>query len=349
MTGTARCPSGIGADIDDLVPLLAEYLPHQRWFSAQGPAAGPATSTITDRTADRRRTSTTPTSSRCCSPSGPPTGPHRYQLWIGWSWQLPDRLAHAVIGAVGGRTAYDALHDTDVSALAARGDRREPRLRVGGARAGPARAGRRDRHVRAEGLVIGAEQSNTSIVYGHSAILKVFRRLEPGPNPDAEIHRALHAVGSTHIAQPLGEIVGPVDGEETTLGAAHRVLRQQRRGLGDGDRQRARPDERGRPARRRGRRRLRRRVLPARARRSPPCTPTWPGVRHHVAPHDELARDPRPDAARGRTRRPTWCPSLAEHRDGDPGRVRAGRRTTRPGSTCSASTATCTSVRCCAR
>ncbi len=69
----------------------------------------------------------------------------------------------------------------------------------------------------AEGLVIGAEQSNTSIVYGHSAILKVFRRLEPGPNPDAEIHRALHAVGSQHIAQPLGEITGPVDGEETTL------------------------------------------------------------------------------------------------------------------------------------
>ena len=53
--------------------------------------------------------------------------------------------------------------------------------------------------------MIGAEQSNTSIVYGHSAILKVFRRLEPGPNPDAEIHRALHAVGSTHIAQSFGE------------------------------------------------------------------------------------------------------------------------------------------------
>ena len=66
--------------------------------------------------------------------------------------------------------------------------------------------------------MIGAEQSNTSIVYGHSAILKVFRRLEPGPNPDAEIHRALHAVGSTHIAQPLGVITGPVQGEETTLG-----------------------------------------------------------------------------------------------------------------------------------
>ena len=48
----------------------------------------------------------------------------------------------------------------------------------------------------APGLVIGAEQSNTSIVYGHSSILKVFRRLEPGLNPDAEVHRALRAAGS---------------------------------------------------------------------------------------------------------------------------------------------------------
>ena len=45
----------------------------------------------------------------------------------------------------------------------------------------------------AGGLVIGAEQSNTSIVYGSSSILKVFRRLEPGLNPDAEVHRALQA------------------------------------------------------------------------------------------------------------------------------------------------------------
>ena len=69
----------------------------------------------------------------------------------------------------------------------------------------------------APGLVIGAEQSNTSIVYGNSSILKVFRRLEPGPNPDAEVHRALHAAGSAHIAPPLGVIEGPVAGERTTL------------------------------------------------------------------------------------------------------------------------------------
>ena len=39
--------------------------------------------------------------------------------------------------------------------------------------------------------VMGAEQSNTSIVFGDVAIMKLFRRLEPGINPDVEIGRFL--------------------------------------------------------------------------------------------------------------------------------------------------------------
>lgn len=37
----------------------------------------------------------------------------------------------------------------------------------------------------------GAEQSNTSLVFGEQAIMKLYRRLEPGEHPDAEIARFL--------------------------------------------------------------------------------------------------------------------------------------------------------------
>ena len=42
-----------------------------------------------------------------------------------------------------------------------------------------------------DGEVSGAEQSNTSIRYAPAAIAKIFRRVEPGMNPDVEITRAL--------------------------------------------------------------------------------------------------------------------------------------------------------------
>jgi len=52
-----------------------------------------------------------------------------------------------------------------------------------------------------------AEQSNTSIVFGDVAILKLFRRLEPGVNPDVEIGRFLTTkTHFTHTPPLLGVI-----------------------------------------------------------------------------------------------------------------------------------------------
>ncbi len=63
--------------------------------------------------------------------------------------------------------------------------------------------------------VIGGEQSNTSIVFGDRAILKLFRHLETGHNPDVEIGRFLTTrtnfagtpalLGLIHLRGPAGD------------------------------------------------------------------------------------------------------------------------------------------------
>jgi maltose alpha-D-glucosyltransferase/alpha-amylase len=65
-----------------------------------------------------------------------------------------------------------------------------------------------------------AEQSNTSIVYGSHWILKLFRRLQPGENPDVEIGRFLTDVAHfAHVPPFLGEItkIAANGGEQTTV------------------------------------------------------------------------------------------------------------------------------------
>ncbi len=73
-----------------------------------------------------------------------------------------------------------------------------------------------------EGLVpaaVRAEQSNTSVIFGNKLILKLFRRLEPGVNPDLEITRRLTARGFPHSPPLAGSLEYNSDGEpEATVG-----------------------------------------------------------------------------------------------------------------------------------
>ena len=71
-----------------------------------------------------------------------------------------------------------------------------------------------------------AEQSNTSILYGHDFILKLFRRLQPGENPDVEIGRFLTEVAHfRHIAPFLGEItMTTASGEAATTAMLQKLV-----------------------------------------------------------------------------------------------------------------------------
>jgi maltose alpha-D-glucosyltransferase/alpha-amylase len=67
---------------------------------------------------------------------------------------------------------------------------------------------------------LNVEQSNTSVVIGHRAVLKAYRRLQPGRHPEVEIGRFLTDVaGFAHVPPLLGDIEHvAADGTVTALG-----------------------------------------------------------------------------------------------------------------------------------
>src|SRR6266545_4897673 len=60
---------------------------------------------------------------------------------------------------------------------------------------------------------LGVEQSNTSIAFGERLILKVYRLLEPGGNPEVEVNAFLTRVGFREAPALLGSASYVVDGE----------------------------------------------------------------------------------------------------------------------------------------
>jgi maltose alpha-D-glucosyltransferase/alpha-amylase len=131
-----------------------------------------------------------------------------------------ERAPHAVLARVTGArkgVLFDATHDEAFGAALLdliEGGREIP-LRRGTVRAAatsayPAARGAGLLHV-ARGA---AEQSNTSLVYGERLILKLFRRFEPGPNPDVEIGRYLtERAGFTRVPAVAGEMAYQRPGE----------------------------------------------------------------------------------------------------------------------------------------
>ncbi|MFN2526978.1 MAG: hypothetical protein ABR505_12070 [Actinomycetota bacterium] len=77
--------------------------------------------------------------------------------------------------------------------------------------------------------VVEAEQTNTSLVLDESFILKLFRRVDIGPNPDLELTRALTTEGFEHVPSQVGEITYEAETDdgmiEVDLGIAQSFAR----------------------------------------------------------------------------------------------------------------------------
>src|SRR5690242_8564183 len=204
---------------------LATWMPAQRWFP--GDRIGGDVTVIADTllTAGDPELRHLVVSVRSGAQDGAP--PARYQVLAGFRRQIPAELAHAVIGTdQRGKVVYDGLHDSELTAVLLRaiaGERTDGPLAF-------AREPGAAIDLTARSLVLSVEQSNTSLVFGDSAILKVFRRLFPGPNPDLEITSALARLGSSDIARPLGSVSSRLDGEPVLLA----VLSEYQRGACDG-------------------------------------------------------------------------------------------------------------------
>ncbi len=127
-----------------------------------------------------------------------------YQVPLTFRAEHDDCPGRKAVGEVDGTWVFDALPDRETAVLLMQllGQGRS----VGALdfTAGPATGLPSDGPPR----VLGAEQSNTSLVYGEDAIVKVFRRLWPGMNPDIEIGTVLTEAGTADVPALLGSASG---------------------------------------------------------------------------------------------------------------------------------------------
>src|SRR3954465_4969653 len=200
----------------DLLEMLPEWLPHQRWFGAKGRqihgVSIVAERTLVDGALGCRHV---------LAEVDLGEDKQIYQLLVGARQQLPERLTHAQIGVSGDEQLYDGLHDNELTnvllqLLAVQADEQGLRFR---------HLTEVDLRTDLTGIVMSAEQSNTPVGFGDDYILKLFRKVAPGLNPDLEITRALAEAGCTSIVPPLSWLETHLGSESTTLGMMQPFLR----------------------------------------------------------------------------------------------------------------------------
>jgi len=208
---------------------LSYYLGAQRWFSGKGRdstvEAVRVLAWLGDPEADARL-------AMCLVDVTAQVGERAvsdvYQVPLSYRTARQGQIEGAYIGEVeteDGALAhvYDAVHDREAVALLVD-------ALVGRSMPAPLRAQvvkPQDTDLSGPSVVLTGEQSNTNVVVGDRLLLKVFRRVLPGRNPDIEVLDALTRAGSEEIVPLIGwiELVGDADGEPTDLAMLSEFLR----------------------------------------------------------------------------------------------------------------------------
>ncbi len=187
---------------------FARWLPEQRWYGGRGRELLSATTVVNTPLRDDLDLAIVDAVYADGSSE-------LYQVIVEWDVEpIAEYAEVAHIGSDGARTGYDALYNPAAAAYllrlfgqyAVRGDvsfGTEPGVDLP-----------HDEPPR----VSGVEQSNTSVIFGQRAVLKVFRRVRPGINPDIEINRVLGRAGNPNVARLLGAYQTRWAGETCPLG-----------------------------------------------------------------------------------------------------------------------------------
>lgn len=228
-----------GALLRSLTGMLARWLPRQRWYAGKGRPLGDLSLVSATELLPCGAGAATPGLWHLLvralpQPQWPrqqwsvPTTDDCYQLLLGVRTVLPPALAPAFVGRpadgpLRGRAVYDALYDQRLSAVLLERLRAPGRLGDLRFARAPGRAIPSDAPARA----LDGDQTNSSVVYGDSHILKLFRRVSPGLNPDLELPLALAATGCSRVPPPSAWFEAGDPGsapEPTTLGVLQPFL-----------------------------------------------------------------------------------------------------------------------------
>ncbi|RLV51074.1 hypothetical protein D9V37_03915 [Nocardioides mangrovicus] len=158
-------------------------------------------------------------------------GVELYQMPLSHYPEPQERIQHAYLGAAPGvdpavAHTYDAVHDREAMAVYLETFDDTPAnasVELGGLTFH--RLAGHELDTEAHSTLFSGEQSNSSVAFGDDSLLKVFRKVTPGRNPDIEIHAALTRAENPNVAALYGWVEGSTTDGRLDLAMIQQFLR----------------------------------------------------------------------------------------------------------------------------